>query len=233
MASKQLLALCLFSVREAGKGFIISLRASNRYAPSYLEALERSLSFLARFSETNDWPQCDQITTAHIESYLVSLQTRTRWFGERDSKNARPVSQSYIETQYRRLRRFFGWMVERGHIEANPFNLIPHPKIDEKVIQTVSEKEMLQLVDAVDPAGATTPGELFRRTRDRAVLFLLWDTPARREELTGLTVDTVDLDAGAILVLGKGGRERWMPMGGGLFRCPVGLRPDPQGLRPG
>jgi len=48
MADKQVPAPCLFSVRDAGKGFLISLRASNRYAPSYLEALEWALSFLAR-----------------------------------------------------------------------------------------------------------------------------------------------------------------------------------------
>jgi len=179
VANKQLLALCLISVREAGKGFIISLRASNRYTPSYLEALERSLSFLARFSEKNAWPSCDQITTYQIESYLVSLQTRARWFGERDAKHSLPVSQSYIETQYRRLRTFFAWLLKRGHIESNPFYRIPHPKIDEKVIHTVPDHEMQELLAAVDPTEGKTRSDVFRRTRDRAALFMLWDTPAR------------------------------------------------------
>ncbi len=49
--------------------------------------------------------------------------------------------------------------------------------------------------------------------RDRAILYLLVDTPGRRSELISLTVETVDLDMGAILVFGKGRRERWMPLG--------------------
>ena len=50
MVVKKVSDLSLFSVRDAGKGFILSLRASNRYAPSYLEALEAALAFLARYS---------------------------------------------------------------------------------------------------------------------------------------------------------------------------------------
>ncbi len=213
MVVKQVSALCLFPVRDAAKGFLISLRASNRYAPSYLEDLERSLAFLATYAEAEGWPAVHHLTTFHIETYLASFQSRTRWFGERDGKAAKPLSQSYIETQYRRIKRFFNWLVERGHVELNPLDLIPHPHIDEKVVQTVSEQEMIRLLARTDPSFAKGASERFRMVRDRAMLYLLVDTPGRRSELVSLTVETVDLDMGAILVFGKGRRERWMPLG--------------------
>ena len=72
------------------------------------------------------------ITTAHIEEYLTYLQSRHRWFGTREANDPQTVSQGYIEAQYRRLNRFFNWLVERGHVESNPLRLIKHPHVDEK-----------------------------------------------------------------------------------------------------
>ena len=49
-----------------------------------------------------------------------------------------PPSQSYIESQYRQLKRFFNWLAEREQIDRNPLDLIPHPHIDDKVVPMVS-----------------------------------------------------------------------------------------------
>ena len=143
MAVKQVSDLCLFPVRDAAKGFLISLRVSTRYAPSHLEALERSLAFLATYAEAEVWPAVHHLTTFHIETYLASFQSRTRWFGERDGKAAEPISQCYIETQYRRLKRFFNSLEERGQTERNRLDLIPHPHVYERIIPAVSERPAL------------------------------------------------------------------------------------------
>ena len=62
--------LCL-SLREASRGFIISLKASNRYSPAYLDTLSRSLAFLAHHAEANGWPEAARITVGHIEEYQI------------------------------------------------------------------------------------------------------------------------------------------------------------------
>ena len=67
------------SLREASRGFIISLRASNRYSPAYLETLSRSLAFLSHHAEKNGWPEVARITVGHIEEYLTALQTMPRY----------------------------------------------------------------------------------------------------------------------------------------------------------
>ena len=209
--------LYLFSLREAGKGFLLSLRASNRYAPSYLDSLETALGLLCSYAEEQHWPPARDITTSHIEEYLVYLQTRPRWFGERGSGKPRPVSQGHIETQYRRIRRFFEWLVGRGHIDRNPFELIPHPHVDERVVPTVSEREAHLLLTLVDPKRQTTRSGRFLALRNRAALLLLLDTPGRRNEIAMLRLEDVDLDAGLIRVMGKGRRERAMPLGSAVL----------------
>ena len=89
--------LCLFTVREASEGFLISLRASNRYKATYLEVLERTLAFLAQYAEEQAWPPIGELTTEHIEDYLVHLAMRPKWFEERGACGK--ASQSYLETQ--------------------------------------------------------------------------------------------------------------------------------------
>ncbi|MBI2908555.1 MAG: phage integrase N-terminal SAM-like domain-containing protein [Chloroflexi bacterium] len=106
------------TVREASRGFLISLRAASRYSPRYLEGLEGSLVFLSSYAEEGQWPPVPQLTTEHLEQYLLHLQERQRWFGSRDAGSH--VSQCTIATHYRRLKRFFSWLVERGHLERNP-----------------------------------------------------------------------------------------------------------------
>ena len=200
-------------VREAGRGFLISLKASNGYSDSYLDVLERSVALLALYAEEEQWPPVGNLTTSHVEEYLTYLRERPRWFGAQGNHNPRKMSQGYIAAQYRRLNRFFGWLVERGHVDSNPLALIKPPRVDERTVPTVAERQMQELLMLVDPGDARGPVDRFLRIRNRAVLFVLWDTPGRRTEISTATLSGVDLDSGALLVKGKGGRERWMPLG--------------------
>ena len=198
------------SLREASKGFLISLRASASHRPKSLGALELTLAQASWFAEDNDWPGVHGITTEHIESYLAYLQVRPL-FSTKNSK--RTPSSAYIEGQYRRLKQFFGWQVTRGHREDNPLDIIPRPKVDQKMIQAVTEREVIALLAAIDPKKAKTRSDKLRRLRDRALVLMLWDTPGRRTEMSDLTLGDVNLDDGGITVMGKGRRQRWMPIG--------------------
>ena len=83
-AVTQVSGLSPFPIREAAKGLLISLRASNPYAPSYLEVLERAPAFLSDYAEEQRWPPVGQITTSHIEDYLTAFQGSQRWIGDND-----------------------------------------------------------------------------------------------------------------------------------------------------
>lgn len=178
---------------------------------SCIESVEMCLRFLANYGEAHGWPEVSKLATSHIEEYLVSLQERPRWVGK--SEEQRSVSASSVETHYRRIKTFFNWLVKRGHVSTNPLDLIQHPRVDERVIPTVADHQILDLLELVDPRHARTAAERFRAFRNRAIVWLLVDTPIRRGELAGLDVDDIDLDAATVKVMGKGRWERLMPLG--------------------
>ena len=84
------------SIKEAAKGFLISLRASASHRPKSLGASELTFAYVSWFAEDNDWPGCLGTTTEHIEAHLAYLQVRPLW----NSKNSKKTpSSAYIEGQ--------------------------------------------------------------------------------------------------------------------------------------
>ncbi len=201
------------SLRANGKRFLSSLKASNRYSEGYLGSLETTLAMAALYTEEQGWPEVPEISTEHIEGYLSYLQDRVRWFGERTYAEPRKLSKGHINAQYRRLNRFFNWLVERKHIGENPLDDIEPPSLEEKTVPVITEGQMRDLLTLADPALARTPAHRFRLVRDRAVLYAFWDTPGRLSEIAKLQLADVDLANGTLLVMGKGRKERKMPIG--------------------
>ena len=85
---------CLFQIapdiREAAKGFLISQRVANR-SPSYRVSLEITIALFATFAEDQGWSTIADVNASRIEEYLVYVQTRPRWFGDRD-RSGKPLS---------------------------------------------------------------------------------------------------------------------------------------------
>ena len=201
------------SLRESGKRFIKSLRASNSYSEGYLASLETTVSMAAFYAEEQGWPDVREITVDHMEDYFAYLQGRIRWFGERTYAEPKRLSKGHINAQYRRLHRFFNWLVERGYADEHPLTHIEPPSLDEKTVPVVTEDQMRDLLTLADPALARTSAHHFRLVRDRAMLYAFWDTPGRLAEIAKLRLADVDLANGTLLVMGKGRKERRMPIG--------------------
>lgn len=104
------------------------------------------------------------------------------------------------------IRSFFKYLMREGKVRKNPAELVSTPKKEKKVPYHLDIDEVTSLVTA--PAG---PDLL--DLRDRAILEALYSSGLRVSELTGLNVGGVDLDQGLVRVLGKGGKERVVPLG--------------------
>ena len=169
------------------------------------------MGLLASYGDEYGLPLLCNVTTSHMEEYLLYLRQRPKWFGVRTTQEK--LSASYIETQYRRLKAFFAYAVTRDYIEKNPFDLIDHPSVPKKTMPLVPLKVAEGLLELTDPRHYHTKEKKFLALRNRAILLLLWDTPVRRAELANLTLGDVDLDKGTIHVMGKGAKERLMPIG--------------------
>jgi len=104
------------------------------------------------------------------------------------------------------LRTFFNYCIKQGYIETNPAKEVATPKIPKRVPKFLTVDEVFALLDAAGDDGALG-------VRDRAILELLYASGLRVSELVGLNVEDVDLKSQTVRVMGKGRKERIVPMG--------------------
>ncbi len=143
------------------------------------------------------------------------------WFAHMrkvDGKHGRPRSERTIQTYARSVRAFFHWLVRREIIERNPFDRVVFPKVGRPLIQTIEPEEFEQLLLACAPPNET--GQMADRAavRNRAILWLLYDTGIRVSELCGLRLGDFDRRHGVITVRGKGSKERRIALGSNCLR---------------
>ena len=107
------------------------------------------------------------------------------------------------------LRAYFRWLRRAGVIEVDPSASLRAPSGESRLPRVLSADELEVLLDAA-PA---TDEPAWRRRRDDAVLELLYGSGVRVAELCGLDVGDLDLTAGAVVVWGKGSKQRRVPLG--------------------
>ncbi len=125
------------------------------------------------------------------------------YLGERVAAGARPRSTARLLSS---LRRFYRWQTRDGRIAEDPTRSIDSPTLGKPLPAALSESEVEALLAAPDTSGAL--GQ-----RDRAMLELLYATGLRVSELVGLQLGQLNTRQGVVRVLGKGSRERLVPMG--------------------
>ncbi len=104
------------------------------------------------------------------------------------------------------LRRFYRYLLVSKQIQDNPTALIDSPKLGQKVPASLTETEVDALLSAPNEEDVI-------EARDKAMLELLYATGLRVTELVSLTVDQVSLRQGVVRIVGKGGKERLVPLG--------------------
>lgn len=106
------------------------------------------------------------------------------------------------------LRSFYRFLVRRGLVEKNPASALKTPKLRRKLPHFLAVEKAAEAVEMPTQVG-TEP----RHIRDRAMLELLYGSGIRVSELVGLNVHDIDLREGSARVLGKGAKERIVPLG--------------------
>lgn len=158
---------------------------------AYQYDLQKFKEFLIR--GTGAEPTVQRVTTPHIKEYLAYLQTQ---------KNYRSTTLSRTIAS---IRVFFEYCVQEKYLAASPATYIHNPKLPKKLPIYLIDSELKQLLAAPDPDD--TLG-----CRDYAILVSLGFTGMRRQELVGLNLEAIDLERRTIRVLGKGAKERLIPL---------------------
>ena len=127
------------------------------------------------------------------------------------------------------IRSLYRFLVASGEVGSNPADLIESPRVTRRVPRVFSLEEVERLLACIDPR---TPAG----TRDRALFELIYSCGLRVSEAADLTLERLNFREAAVRVVGKGSRERWVPLGevasSWLRRYLDGARPQMASRRP-
>jgi integrase/recombinase XerD len=178
--------------KEITERFCDALWLQEGLSANTLDAYRRDLEGLGRWLSARG-ATLMTVTRADLLEYLSDCVRK----GARPRTTARLLSS---------LRRFYGYLIREDRIKADPTALIDSPKIGRPLPKSLTEEQVEKLLQS--PNVATPLG-----LRDRAMLETIYATGLRVSELVGLTLSQVSLTQGVVRVIGKGDKERLVPLG--------------------
>jgi integrase/recombinase XerD len=168
---------------------VVEKGLSKNTIDAYSHNLTRFLNYLG----TKKIQEMQEVTKFDIRAFLLGLK--------KEELSARTVVRNLVA-----IRTFFRFLVQEGILQGNPIEELESPKMARRLPEILSLKEIEQLLEQPDPQ---TPMGI----RDRTMLEVLYATGMRVSELTQLPMNQVNLEGGYVIVLGKGSKERIIPLG--------------------
>lgn len=176
--------------------FLAALANERRASAHTLRAYDRELHNFAVYMVASRGARMTvrKIEHQQIRAYLSELYGR----GLSKASAARALAA---------IRSWFKWLARRGYVEQNPAALVATPKLPKHLPRVPTIEQMNRVVDAASDEAAAWP------ERDRVIFELLYGCGIRNAELVGLGVGDIQWANEAILVRGKGRKERHVPLG--------------------
>lgn len=173
--------------------FVEYLTIERGLSTNTLESYERDLQHFRAYLQKRGSTLLDDVREHHISSYLGYLHDEGR-------------ANSTISRNLASIRSFFHFLVREECIQNDPTLHVETPKIEKRLPRVLTPEEVERLLRAPDQ---TTIAGL----RDAAMLELLYATGIRVSELVSLSCGDVHLSSGFLRCMGKGGKERIIPIG--------------------
>ena len=152
-----------------------------------------------------------EVDAPDISAWFAHMRTSPGGHGK-------PRSERTIQTYARSARAFFHWLMRQETIESNTFDRVVFPKVGKPLIQTIEAEEFERLLVACTPSNESGPIADRAAARNRAILWVLYDTGIRISELCGLRKGDFDRKRGVLTVTGKGSKERRIALGNNCLR---------------
>jgi integrase/recombinase XerC len=177
-------------------------------SPHTIKAYRQDLALFAAYAGARGWKQIDHIA---VRGFLSQLYDKG-------------LSKPSVARALAAVRSLYRWLAREGLVEQNPAKLVATPKLPKKLPRVPTIEEMNFVIDGDMPEVAAFP------ERDRLMLELLYGCGIRNSELTGINVGDIRLSAEAILIRGKGKKERYVPFGGSVKEALATYMPERQKL---
>jgi len=149
----------------------------------------------------------DNIDKKLLREYVLYLLKRNRFENHPFiPASAEPLSTTTVHGHVRTLRAFFSWLVDEGLTQENIARDLNPPRLVKKVVSTLSDEEIMAIVNTLNLNSRC-------EARNLTIFMLLLDTGLRTGELVNLKMEDIHLNEGFIKVMGKGKKERIVPIG--------------------
>lgn len=195
------------AVAKAISDFLRHLRERNASLHT-IKAYTGDLGNFAAYVGSREWKQIDHIAIRGFLSHLYD----------------KGLSKTSVARSLAAVRSLYRWLASEGEVDQNPAKLVATPKLPKKLPRVPTIEEMNSVLDGQMPQTAAFP------ERDRLMLELLYGCGIRNSELTGINVDDIRLSAEAILIRGKGKKERYVPFGDSAKAALAGYLPARQAV---
>ncbi len=180
-------------------GYLDHLGAEQGLAANTLSAYRRDLRRYAAFLRGQDIATLAAVTEPVVGAYLAWLRA-----GDEDHP---PLVASSAARALVAVRGFHRFVQREGLVAHDPAAEVSPPTPNRRLPKSLSVRQVQQILDAAGEGEGPLP------LRDRALFEVLYGTGARISEAVGLDVDDLDLESRSVLLRGKGGRERLVPVG--------------------
>jgi integrase/recombinase XerC len=176
--------------------FLASLAHERNASPHTVRAYERELHGFAAFVAKQLGPRraLAGIEHQHIRAYLGELYRRG-------------LGKASVARALAAIRSWFRWLARQGLVEQSPAALVATPKLPKHLPRVPTIEQMNRVVESADEEGAAWP------ERDKVIFELLYGCGIRNAELVGIDLTDIHWANEAILVRGKGRKERYVPLG--------------------
>ena len=178
-------------VELATDDFLRHLRERNASAHT-IKAYAGDLDVFADYIGSRDWKTIDHIAVRGFLSHLYD----------------KGLSKTSVARALAAVRSLYRWLAQEGVVEQNPAKLVSTPRLAKKLPRVPTMEEVNSMLDGKMPEVASFPA------RDRLIFELLYGCGIRNSELVGIDLDDISLSNEAILIRGKGKKERYVPFGG-------------------
>src|ERR1700759_2240520 len=191
------------TVGKAVEDFLRHLHERNA-SPHTIKAYTGDLANFSAYAGSRGWKQIDHIA---VRGFLSELYEKG-------------LSKTSVARSLAAVRSLYRWLAREGVVEQNPAKLVATPKLPKKLPRVPTIEEMNSVLDGQMPEAAAFP------ERDLLMLELLYGCGIRNSELTGINLDDIRLSAEAILIRGKGKKERYVPFGDSVKSALAGYLPE-------
>jgi len=181
--------------------FLFYLTSHANFSKHTIKAYRYDLEEFKKFIEGKSIKKINEIDRFSIRAYIVFLSEKK-------------LKKNTLIRKISAVRSFFKFLISKNIIEDNPFALINMPKKEKNLPRFLTEEEMFKLLDLNVPIEVLSKNLNYKFAfRDYAIVMLIYSSGLRRSEVSNLNIGDIDIYSGFVRVVGKGMKERTVPVG--------------------